>query len=93
MVREVANLQMKLHCSHYEPCSLLRASPPPQCAYVRIIFKANASDLKMFPITKGDGREWSSGWKGKERREGREVFQVSGVVDIMYRAFEARFNG
>ena len=30
---------------------------------------------------------------GKERREGREVFQVSGVVDIMYRAFEARFNG
>ena len=37
---------------------------PPLCA--RIIFKANASDLKMFPITKGDGREWNT-----ERMEGK----------------------
>ena len=53
------------------------------CVCVRIIFKANASDLKMFPITKGDGREWKRG----EKERG-----FSGVGGH-YRTFKASFNG
>ena len=61
------------------------------CVCVRIIFKANASDLKMFPITKGDGREWER----RERRERERFFRCRDGRDGggHYRTFEAGFNG